>query len=696
MVAHRVSYLAGELSGYKAAAVITGTPYVPELFDLFLHNWLDSVTIESTYSTDVTAALTLTEEMVNLNPRPQRSVTARFDAIRQRDCARVLALLTRLGSQPLPFPLFSEWSKLTASTLNDIDTAPFGQTSKIPCDTANRRFHIGAQVAVFSFDTEHRPTDIEIQTIVSVHFGYLIVTRLTHTHHANARVVPLIFGEVTLETSGSLSTDESLSATVTVTEKAGDTQLPTLLGYGDNPDVNTYQQIPIFQARHNWETDPTFTASRVGGFQQEGRAPFVDLLGSRTIMTLSYAGLSLNRASAFELLKFIDSRNGRLRPFWVINPTAVFTVVSLTTAYLEIARTLTVDDCMRSFNHVGFKYLDDSTEVRHVWRIEDTGTSLKLYFEESMPLLRIDLNSIRSVSSAYLMRLKSDSYTENWISNAIMSISLEFVETVELQDVPRVLFSDAFASDLTLIKDIFGYWIPAPSTLFKPNLMNVSALDDQVFRWVDSVYGRQLEAPGLAYHTWYPAQASVRAANGGAALVLSTQDSPASNALGLTLLIAVKRTASHSSSANDYLIRFPNSSDSAADAFELTFTSAMLREGSEYLETAISLSVPDLSYARDSVHIIAAIWIPGGTLKVYRDGVLVGFAPVSIYDLPSTLPYAMRVMNWGNPLLDTTSVDDAQVYRIAMFSRALNKHELNAAGGAIAAAVAGSTWARVV
>lgn len=695
-MAHRVSYLAAEIGGYHAARTYAATPYTPELLDVLLHNWADAISIETAYSTDVTPAITLTEELCNLNPRPLRQITARIDAIRQADCARVLALLTRIGNQPTPFPIYCDWSPVTANSSNGSDTAPFGQTSIIPCDTSDRRLFVGAQVIVFDLNSVGRPTNIEVQTIVLIESAQLTVTRLKTSRTARARVVPVIYGQITLESDATILTDEAISANLRVTESTGPTQLPGWSGFGDSPDTSTYQQIPILELRHNWNNGPTIKVRRAGALQQEGRAPFIETFGIRSRLTFSFSAAGIRRADAVHALRFIDSRNGRLRSFWMLNPLSVFSVVSLTTTYVEIERLLTVDDVWRTLEYVGFKYLDGSTEARQLWRVEDTGVSLKLYFSNNMPSLRIDLNTIRQITSAHLVRLTDDSYTELWDTDGSVAFEFEAIEMHDMREVPRVVFSDSFGFSPLLIKDLFGYWIPDPTRMFKPDTTAVGVLDDPIDRWLDSVYNRALRTPLAPYHTWYPAQLSVRAAAGGTTFELETNEIPHSNALGFTVFIAAKNPVGFVSGPNEYLLRFPNSTDSARDSLQWTFTELYLNEGLEYLEQATVIPHPDLSYPRGSPHIFAFVWIPGGTVRVYRDGILLNVQTIGPHDLPAALPFAMRLMNWSNVPADPTSVDDAQLYRVLMYSRALNKRELNGAAGALQQVVAGSTWRRVV
>lgn len=693
-MAHRVTYLAAELGGYRTRVPSVSTKYIPELIDALLHNWEADFALEVAYSTDVVSTLQAVEERTALLPYPVRTLNLQLTGLTRTTATRVLNMLARSGMQPLPIPLSSDAARVTGATT----TTSLGSTT-IPCDTTYRRFFIGQQVAIVDWQVIEGSLryigNVEVSTVSAIADNELTVSAISSPRAAGARVYPLVFCDVSPSHELTTTTDGVISCSMQVIEKVGATQLPNWVPFGSTAAGNTFRQIPIAEFPYDWSREPSLSLERIIDIQQPARAPFIDVIGHRSKHKLTVSTAGLTRAAAVQILKFVDSRNGRLRPFWALNPYSAYTPVTLTTTYIDVLKTMSVDEVWRLSDYVGFRYRNGSTEVRQIWRVQDLGASLRLTFATALPTSRTDLNGIRAVTSAHLMRFDADAYTERWTTNESLSLEVTATETLADRDVHIPVYNETFAGGLTNIRNLFGDWRYNPAVMFKPDTTPCALQGDDIARWLDSTYGRALRTPSGPYHQLYPAQLSVRMAVGTGFFELEVNDTPHLNSLGLTVFVVLKSPAAYAVSGSNYLMRYPDAADSAPDTLEFGFEKADIYEAPGSLPNGSTLTQVDLGYPRTSVHICALVWNPGLGLSVYRDGLKIAYAPSPAIDLPTALAYAARFAKWGNPS-GVFAASDAQIYRIVVYQRALEKFELNMVGGTLAVEVAGAPWYRTI
>lgn len=686
----RVSWVGAELAGYRRPVGTIASNYIPEFLDLLVHNWASAVLLEVIYSTDVTISQSQVEERVALLLRPSRVMTAHYDGFSRSESARISYLLARTMHQRLLFPLYCDVAKSNLPTVaGDISLSGHFEY---------RRFFPGQRVVVFDWSpVTRRPENAEILTLAAVNTVQLdFTTTMAVDHRAGARVIPLIESEVMLQGSGSLDTDEGARLTLRVEEVVGNNSIPNWIGFGDQPDYPTYRQIPILTYVPNWDSAPGINVKRAGDKQQEGRAPIIGLAGLRPRIGFHVSFLGLDRALAYRLLSFIDSRNGRLRAFFIPNLLISWTAIAITTNSVTLQYDVSPDDVARFFSYAYFEFIDGTSLIREIVNIEVVGGGIKLTFAEIIPTARASLVGIRHLTSAHLSRFSADSYTENWLTDGTLSVEVETLEILDDRAVDIPYTDDVNIISPNSANGLIGDWVASNTTMFKPNTAAVALTDDQIAVWTDSIFGRPLNALGGQYHKFFAPGPSMRFLNnGGPKYELPGLLSPYSNALGMTVFIVIRRRTPSLDGGNDYLMRIPNASDNGTDVFQWTWNSVVMNETAGVQDTTGWVSTPDAAFARGQTHILCLNWLPGRHLRVYRDGKLIGENVTPIVDMPAILPANVRFFNLGNPNADASSADDSQVYRMTLYNRALTTFEINGLGAALAAG-AGTTWSLIV
>lgn len=394
----------------------------------FLHNFADLVEIESTWMTAVTEAdASLAEERVGLVDRPKRAVTFLWSSVRKSEVFRFLMTLARQATDwPAQIPLYSDQAVTTASS----------SATTINCPTTDRRFRVGGDVVIMSIGADGRPGNVEVKTISSFTASAITLTgALTNTYAAESLVFPVIYGDEILEADVRSVTDEVAQVRLTIASQF-DSAYGTAASSaaGANPSgFSTQAGLPILGVEPNWATGPGIGVRRKASTPISGKATIQHVRGERCQFALDFGLTRVTRAEAMAVIRFFDSRGGRLMPFWVVAPQAMFEPTVLTTGYVDVTAYGDLADAEDFVTYLGLLMSDGTYYVRQVSTITVNGSDWRIALTAVLPSL--SLANVVRVAPAYLVRFVSDALVERWVTDAVCEIPISVVEVVEEQTV---------------------------------------------------------------------------------------------------------------------------------------------------------------------------------------------------------------------------------------------------------------------
>lgn len=391
--------------------------------EAFLHNWADRVTVETAWRTAVSASeSTQAEERVGLGDRPTRAITFRWTGITRDEGNRILIALAKASGSGLSLPLYCDQAITTASSSGTTINAP----------TANRRLAAGAQVVLADLSTG-RPTNVRYPTIDSLAADAITTSAtITDTYPAGSVVWPLVTVQPVLEPAVRFMTDGTMEVTLTTLE-VPESALAALDDPGDTPaGFSTYDltgdlpALPIFDVEPDWSGGVVIGLVRAADAYAQGRSQVVEVRGTRPRFTLEASLLLAERADVFSVLTFFDSRGGRLAPFWLAAPVALWEPTNLDTGFVDVetdADATEADDC---FTYVALVMEDGTVYVRPISTITAISGGWRVAVSDSFPSLA--LADVKRVTPAFLVRFAEDAIREEWVTDEVCRIPLRAVE----------------------------------------------------------------------------------------------------------------------------------------------------------------------------------------------------------------------------------------------------------------------------
>lgn len=699
-MALRVTKTTLEVAGKLGVLAPLEAGYLPELLDFFMQNWSAAVSIEAAWSTDVTAPFSLSEERRGLVDRPYRRITTHWTGLRRGESARMFQAMLRSLHQRLLLPFYPDKTKSTAPTSGAV----------ITCDPTYRRFFPGGRAIIHDWE-DQRPANAEIFAIESVSSTTITATGPLGSHPAGARVMPLIETEIELDARSQLLSNEITDFSLAFDEVVGPGALNPWLPPWDNPPLPTYRQIPIMTLRPDWAAGVSAFARRSGEKEQDGRAPNVSISGDRPRVGYEWTFTGTSRARAWEILRFVDSRRGRLRAFWMVSPQTMWTAAAVSTTAIEIQPVSSIADMRRFFEWIAVRFSDGTILVRGIVDVVPTGTGTwSIEFSEPIPSTLANISLVRETTAAHLVRFDRDDYTEEWTTDEFLAVKCRAFELVhdravkiENFDAPIPIRNPDAVPDVHL-------WLESPANMRTPMGAPVAASGDEVERWADVRAGiaRELRTtipPLEGRHAYYAsATLNLRARNYPAAMPFVKGElwtDPVepifSNALGMTVFVAMQRRETETYPSGDDRIVAYLDDLGAADGLYWSPTLVQFWEDAGRLSADFRIETPDILYPRAVPHVLCLTWKPGFYARVYADGYMRGEAPRAVVDLPIFTGDRgrARFFRFANNALDASSDDDTWFDSMAVYRRALTIDELNIVGQYFAGLV-GTNWRKVV
>lgn len=688
---------------YSPGTVTPG--YIPAGLDMLAHDWSDACQVRVAWQTDVQISEAVLEDRRSLTDRPRRTLRVACKALGQANIARAYAWMHRLQQGPTIAPLHAD---------RTLTTAPLtiGATV-VPADLTGRRFFVGGLVVLASLDRTFGFAALEVGRIAAVGAGTItLAAPLGMAWPAGTRLYPLLEVQQRLESSMQPLTDQHGQLVVELPEIVGPSALPSQLGpWALPPGEATYRQHPIFPFRPNFAAAVDMSSRRAGEEYGSGRATVVQTQGERPRNGLAFEVLCTTRTDAARLMRFLDHARGRTRPFWVRGPISPWRVVSVSGNVVEIEAVGSRDDAQRYFPFVSLTLPSGEVLIRQVREVEQPPllmTRFRLHLEEELPS---DALAPQRVQPAYLVRLESDEYVEEWLTLEVMTVRLGLIEVTDERRAPLIRRSKPLEEFAPTFNGTIGMFL-SPQGLLGTSGSPLTGDGGGVATWTDffasantlvtaippeqARYTRQTMGPRVNLRA-----ADIGGAGEKSSLRWGGTEPIYDNARGLTVVMAVQQRANPTATrVDDFLLGFANEANTGADKLIWTPTSMLAFEDAGLVDLDFQSITPDVLFPHGAWHVIALRWLPGQHLMVWRDGDLAGQTPRAPMDIPVGVSQAARQARFLRLANDsgsgaTPAAGDTAVNAVAVYGRALHDRELDAIGAFLAGRV-GTTWRRVL
>lgn len=394
---------------------------VTSLFPFFPANWRERVRMETAWLTDVVGSKeSLAEERVGLLQRPLRRSTTTLSGLPREFGSRLSHFFARLTQHRNAYPIYQDQTAVTANSSAAI----------LFCDTRWRRFYTGGRVGIVLADYSQIQVsgglEVVFAQIQSVQNTRLNLTaNLPTTIPAGALVFPMMDCEMSTEAAVRTLNDAVAEAQFEALEISGCSTLPESSGEDVSAIFDYYLGFPIVRVGlgPNWEDEVPWKIVRDSDKTPSGRSRVLDADGTRGVREFGPLefGPFPDRASFWDLLQLHDSRRGRQRPLWLVNPQIIWEYISYgvdgTGPYVDVKPYGYNNDVPEFYDYIvlvttaGNAHLNPIVSSQAMtgptrWRVR-----VQNAFTGGL--------SVKHTTSAHFVRQANDSLTEEWGSNEI-------------------------------------------------------------------------------------------------------------------------------------------------------------------------------------------------------------------------------------------------------------------------------------
>lgn len=415
-------------------SVYNPTPADVALATLFRADWFSSVVVDTSWATDIGLNQSDDEARRGLVDRPFRTLTVQHTGASGQGFDAAL-LSEMIAAQTEGRPLVPIWSDF--ATLTGAYTA--GGTALATTETAYRRFFVGQPVFVVSPPAPDAVLGgsasryaYATATVTSVGGNSLGISAMGSNFAAGARVFPALRSNMALEVSARLVTRRHAQSTWKLPEIAGASAAPALWTPGSLPSGEpSYAGYPVFTIPEDWSNPPTVQSMRQGAMTLVGLDNLADIYGVRPRRRFELTFTLLQRAQAWRLLRFFDSRAGRLHPFWFPGPTEDLAASSYASASVTCRPGFpTVAEASKHIGrHVSFVLRNGTVTIRRVTGVTDAGGgAAAIAFTPAIDTSAITPQTVRRASWCYLSRFDTDAISERWITDQTLRTEASIME----------------------------------------------------------------------------------------------------------------------------------------------------------------------------------------------------------------------------------------------------------------------------
>lgn len=439
---------------------------------LFECDWSGGTKLSQSFSTDIQASITEKEQRWGLTRTPYRILTASMLSYDPETAINARNLIMRSGMANWLVPLFPDVTVMTAA----------GTTTSCPCNTLDRRYFVGARVAIVKF-LGQKVSLIQVSKITAVAANALTLADNVGGGFAAGDVVfPLMECDVSLDNMIEVQTDCVLSFTLVATEVQSNASLDPLTAVGAYPSGDSFNGLPLLGIDSNFAGKLKVGVRRAGDFQKIGLANHLQTYGSRPRWIYNLEFLKGERQASADFIRFFEGVGGRLKPFYVVSPVAdiKFTSITATTIVRKQAGA-SID--YANYSLIAVIFLDGTYIIRTITSVS-RGSGNDTVNVSSMG--SIDSSLIRRVAFVNLCRLDSDELVEEWHTNTAMTTSITCIEVFDETQQGIETFVDfrdgSPSDDGGLVTTQFNqFWYPPV-----PNILSAD------FNYLDTTLGETL------------------------------------------------------------------------------------------------------------------------------------------------------------------------------------------------------------
>jgi len=612
----------------------------------FRANWQTRVTFENEGSTNVDEAReTAAEDRRQLWDRPARGFSVALTGLAQDEANKLWMRVLSMSRARTVVPVYQDEMRTTASSS--------GTTLNV--DTALRRLFVGARVLVFDLDTDGYPDQFEYRTIAAVNANDIDLTgdALSNTYAAGSYVFPVMDVEIELESSSlRLATDDKATVVIAGTEVVGPSALPYLES-GNPTGFGTYLGDPILDVEHDWTAEAVASVTSPGESFGLGRGVIVEPRAERGRVQYTLALNQLGRDVAWPVQRFLESRAGRRRPFWMISPQNLFEVVASTTTHIDIAPVGSVEHLQDFLSHVGIVEHDGDVHIRGVDSVVDMATFWRVTYDSTIPAPP-NLSEICKVTSAHRVRLADDVFREEWTTPEVASYSVTLIDLLQekTSTVSGAQIPDPTINSIADVDDLYLWcsasgnaWVSeispfGPDRVTRPFPLGVSLTGSDVDFLLDcrqdhddpslnepylQRHGAANTAPGLAYFSKFWPNHGQRTLyhfaitpNFAGFSLENSQEPFFDNTLGMTIFVCARFAGLTDPAASRVLVN-------RSGVLEWEKGASFSTDGHVRFFATADTSVPaaDITYTQpldSALYILAVRWDPGVSAEVFIDG----------------------------------------------------------------------------
>lgn len=420
----RSTRFAVEILGEELGIVepIDLTPEVTSWPPFYRANWRNpsAITVSNSWLTDVVVSKDEQyEERRGLWERPIRDCTVELSGLRKDDSIRLQSFCMRAGSTKQPMPLYPDRIKTYQTSTGTLLNARVQWM----------RFYRGQRIALVKPDYTAWSSGGEAiyATIDPSGGGFdanqiFLSSVLPESIPRNTLVFPLIDAQEVQQTSGFVITDTLSTFAFKYQEMNGMSTLPPAWNGEIELTTQYAYGYPILSFRPNFAVRYGARIVRPMQKTRSGRSTLIDVDGTRPNLEFSFLVSSGSREASWEVLRFFDSRRGRLRPFFLKPSQDLMNMTAIDANSITFEAVGRMADFAEFYQYVIMTYEDGSIEIRKI----DSQTDNTIFFDTSIP----DSGNVSKGNFCYFGRFGSDILKQIWRTDNHCQTAFSFKELV--------------------------------------------------------------------------------------------------------------------------------------------------------------------------------------------------------------------------------------------------------------------------
>lgn len=413
-IGHTFSSL--EVMAKYAKKVLSPINYLYIPGKLFLADWSRTIANSTVWETSISQSTSKeTEQRLSLLSRPFRETSVQLFGLLRDEAVKLVTYLREMGERGLPFPFYSDATKLTQQ-------AEIGSIF-LKCDTTYRRIYKGQRVCVVNVEN-NKPTILDFYIVDSVSDSMILLRDpIKYTFLKGARIYPCIDIERVTEASLTPLNNSMYGILLEAQERIGSS---TLFAHTDTKELTTYNGKDIFSFFNSHTQSARQGTNQIGGVEKLGKGRVDTSILEKPKDTYSGTLTFTDRSSFFDYLGFFNKHRGRARQFIFPIPQPFFNLVEYNEAYLRLHTYQLPFSWMHFMIAIHMKDGKIYTrEISTVAEVDDNTYQVNWFVNEPLSLTEA---GIRYIGLAYYARYSVDYLAENWVHNNLVTVDYSVIK----------------------------------------------------------------------------------------------------------------------------------------------------------------------------------------------------------------------------------------------------------------------------